>query len=131
LNRFPYALRHSQRRGHWLSATGFRIPVDQNLGTQFWYWSNQWDYEVISGWYGLFGVNWFHWTRSAEAGLPSPVIELDIINFPTSDAAGKDVVSGTVGVKWKPSCHLEFGSGFEFPMTDDKDRVYADVVFRY
>ena len=35
--------------GHWLSATGFRIPCDNNWGTQLWYWSNQWDYEVARG----------------------------------------------------------------------------------
>ena len=49
--------------GHWLSGTGFRIPSDSNWGTQLWYWSNQWDYEVADGWYGLMGVNWFHWMR--------------------------------------------------------------------
>ena len=59
--------------GHWLSATGFRIPTDSNWGTQLWYWSNQWDYEVADDWYGLLGVNWFHWMRNAGVDIDAPV----------------------------------------------------------
>jgi hypothetical protein len=51
--------------GHWLSATGFRIPSDSNWGTQLWYWSNQWDYELPGHICPLLGVNWFHTMRSA------------------------------------------------------------------
>src|SRR5262249_37357188 len=122
-------------RGHWLSATGFRIPADSNLGTQFWYWSNQWDYEVVDHWYGLFGVNWFHWMRSAGIGARIPVTGLDLIDLPPSGVAGTDVVTSVVGVKWKPSGNFELGSGFEFPLTDRTDvlrnRLYVDVIFRY
>jgi hypothetical protein len=123
------------QRGHWLSGTGFRIPADNNWGTQMWYWSNQWDYEIVDGIYPLLGVNWFHWMRSASAGFPSPVTGLDLINLPTSQAAGRDIVTGVVGAKWKPGCHCEVGAGYEFPMTADKDiledRIYADLLFRY
>jgi hypothetical protein len=122
-------------RGHWLSATGFRIPADNNWGTQMWYWSNQWDYELANHIYPLVGVNWFHWMRSADAAMPAPVTGLDLINLPVSGVAGTSVVSGVVGVKWKPSRHCEVGTGFEFPMTGRTDilnnRVYADLIFRY
>jgi hypothetical protein len=121
--------------GHWLSATGFRIPLDSNLGTQLWYWSNQWDYEVVDHWYGLFGVNWYHWMRSAGAQIPIGITGLDVINLPTGGVAGTDVVTAVAGVKWKPSGHLEVGGGFEFPLTTRTDilqnRAYADIIFRY
>jgi hypothetical protein len=121
--------------GHWLSATGFRIPADNNWGTQLWYWSNQWDYEVVDHWYGLFGVNWFHWLRSAGANVGSSVTGLDLVNVPAGGVAGSDVVTCLVGLKWKPSRHLEVGSGFEFPLTDREDilrnRLYVDAIFRY
>ena len=50
--------------GHWLSATGFRVPSDHNTRSQMWYWSNHWDYEFFEGIYGLIELNWFHWIRS-------------------------------------------------------------------
>jgi hypothetical protein len=122
-------------RGHWLSATGFRIPTDSDWGTQMWYWSNQWDYEVVDGIYGLFGINWFHWMQNAKLPTGIPVTGLDLLNLPANGVAGTDVVSGVVGVKLKPSPHCELGTGFEFPLTDRtdilKNRVYADLIFRY
>ena len=72
--------------------TGFRLPSDDNWGTQLWYWSNQWDVEVFDHWYGLFGVNWFHWMRDAGVGLPIPVTGLDLLNLPVAGAAGTDVL---------------------------------------
>jgi hypothetical protein len=122
-------------RGHWLSGTGFRIAGDRNWGTQMWYWSNQWDYEVVDRWYGLFGLNWFHTMNSSNLGLVGPITGLDLINLPGADVAGTSVVTGMAGVKFKPSSHLELAAGFEFPLTnrDDilKNRVYADVILRY
>jgi hypothetical protein len=122
-------------RGHWFSGTGFRIAGDRNWGTQMWYWSNQWDYEVVDHWYGLFGVNWFHWMNSSNLGLTGPITGLDLIDLPAAGVAGQNVVTGVVGLKWKPSGHLEVATGYEYPMTDNgdilKNRVYADLIFRY
>jgi hypothetical protein len=121
--------------GHWLSGAGFRIPSDSNLGTQLFYWSNQWDYQLPNNIYPLVGVNWFHWMRSASSGFPNPVTGLDLINLPVSNIAGANVVTGVVGAKWKPTGHFELGSGFEFPLTNRTDilhnRLYVDVIFRY
>jgi hypothetical protein len=121
--------------GHWVSGTGFRIPSSSTIGTQLWYWSNQWDYELPNHIYPLVGVNWFHWMRSSPLGFPNPAAGLDIINLPVQGIAGKNVATGVVGLKWKPSGHLEVGSGFEFPMTHYTDvirnRLYVDVIVRY
>ena len=122
-------------RGHWLSATGFRIPTNNNWGTQMWYWSNQWDYEVVNHWYGLFGVNWFHWMRNSNNNFTGPIGGLDLINLPAGGVAGSDVVTGMVGVKWKPSGNVEVGTGYEFPFTQNGDilrnRLYVDFILRY
>lgn len=122
-------------RSHWISGTGFRLPGDTNWGTQLWYWSNQWDYEVRDGIYLLSGVNWFHWMRSAGLNSGSNVTGLDIVNLPVNGVAGDNVVTGVAGVKLKPSRHVEIGAGFEFPLTDRtdilKNRLYADLIFRY
>jgi hypothetical protein len=120
-------------QGHWLSATGVRLPIDRNWGTPLWYWSNQWDYEVVDHWYGVFGTNWFHWMGSG--GLQSSVTALDLIDIPAAGVAGTDVATCAAGIKWKPSNHLEFGTGFEVPLTERTDilrnRLYADLIFRY
>ncbi len=121
--------------GHWLSATGFRLPANANYGTQLWYWSNQWDYEIAKGWYPLCGVNWFHWMRSSGLNSGSNVTGLDLINIPVQGVAGQNVVTGVAGLKYKPNPHVELGSGFEFPLTNRTDilhnRLYVDAIFRY
>jgi hypothetical protein len=122
-------------RGHWISGTGFRLPTDTNWGTQMWYWSNQWDYEVVDGIYGLLGINWFHWMRSAGNNFTGDIAGIDLLNLPAGNVAGTNVVTGVIGAKWKPSPHCEVGTGFEIPLTDRtdllKNRLYADLIFRY
>ena len=122
-------------RGHWISGSGFRIPANNNWGTQLWYWSNQWDYEIARDWYPLIGVNWFHWMNSSAQNLTNGITGLDLVNLPTAGVAGHNVVTSVVGLKWKPSGHLEVGAGYEFPLTANGDilnnRIYADVIFRY
>ncbi|REK09447.1 MAG: hypothetical protein DWQ37_18595 [Planctomycetota bacterium] len=121
--------------GHWITGTGFRIPMNNNWGTQFWYWSNQWDYELPNHIYPLIGINWFHWMSSAGIPLGSEVTGLDLIDVPAVGVAGTNVVTCMAGVKWKPTSHFELGSGFEFPLTDRSDilknRLYVDMIFRY
>ena len=121
-------------RGHWLSGTGFRLPEDRNWGTQMWYWSNQWDYELPGHIYPLIGLNWFHWMDSAGAVVIPPVTGLDLINLPTSGIAGSNVVTNVIGARWKPGAHLEMGFGWEYPLTQNGDfmrnRVYTDVIVR-
>jgi hypothetical protein len=122
-------------RGHWLSGTGFRIPADSNWGTQMWYWSNQWDYELPGHFYPLVGLNWYHWMRSSGLGISGPLTGLDIIDLPATGVAGRNVVTTVAGIKWKFSGHAEVGGGYELPVTQNGDilhnRAYADVIFRY
>ncbi|HEY2894147.1 MAG TPA: hypothetical protein VGJ16_08045, partial [Pirellulales bacterium] len=85
--------------GHWLSASGFRIPGDSNWGTQMCYWSNQWDYELPGHIYPLVGINWYHWMRSSGLGFTGQTTGLDLINLPASGVAGRDAVTSVVGLK--------------------------------
>jgi hypothetical protein len=122
-------------RGHWLSGSGFRIPEDQNWGTQMWYWSNQWDYELPGHIYPLIGLNWFHFMRSAGIDSQMPFTGLDAVNLPANGVAGNNVVTTVIGGKWKPSGNIEFGFGWEFPLTQNEDvlknRIYVDLILRY
>ncbi len=120
---------------HWLSGTGFRIPLDNSWGTQMWYWSNQWDYELPRHIYPLVGLNWYHFMRSSNLGLTGPITGLDLVNLPAGAVAGRNVVTSVVGLRWKPTGNFEMGGGYEFALTQNEDilsrRAYADVIFRY
>ena len=122
-------------RGHWLSGTGFRLPEDRNMGTQMWYWSNQWDYELPGHIYPLIGLNWFHYIDSGGAFVSPLLTGLDLINLPTNGIAGRNFVTNVIGARWKPTGHLEMGVGWEYPLTQSgdflKNRIYADVIIRY
>jgi hypothetical protein len=121
--------------GHWLSASGFRLPSDPNAESSMWYWSNHLDYEVAPGWYALTEVNWFNWigagTNTALAGVEGG----DLFNFGSVGVAGNDIVTQAVGVKYKRNRHRELGAAFEFPLTDRKDvidsRFTLDWILRY
>ncbi len=121
--------------GHWISGSGFRLPTDTNWGTQMWYWSNQWDYELPGHIYPLIGLNWYHWMRSAGIQSGIPFTTLDILNLPANGIAGSNVVTSCIGAKWKPSGNIEIGGGWEFPVTQNGDvlrnRAYADLILRY
>ena len=116
-------------RGHWLSSTGFRLPEDRNWGTQLWYWSNQWDYELPGHIYPLIGLNWFHWMDGAGINSGIPITGLDLINLPTNGVAGNNVVTNVIGAKWKPSGNMELGFGWEYPLTQNGD-IYEEPRIR-
>jgi hypothetical protein len=122
-------------RGHWLSGSGFRLPEDRNWGTQMWYWSNQWDYELPGHIYPLIGLNWFHFIDSAGVQSGIPFTTLDIINLPANGVAGSNIVTNVIGARWKPSGNFEVGFGWEYPLTQNgdvlKNRVYTDLILRY
>ena len=122
-------------RGHWLSGTGFRLPEDRNWGTQFWYWSNQWDYQLPGNIYPLIGLNWFHFMDSAGIQTGIPITGLDLLNLPSNGVAGTNVVTNVIGARWKPGGHFEVGFGWEYALTPYSDiiknRIYTDLILRY
>lgn len=121
-------------RGHWLTASGFRIPTDRDDRSQMWYWSNHWDYEVVDTWYGLFELNWFHWMNSGRA-LPVSFEGGDLFNLGSTSVTGNDIVTAGIGAKKRFGQMHEIGVGYEVPVTERKDllqsRIYVDLILRY
>jgi len=120
---------------HWLSAMGFRQPMNTTDESSSFYWSNHLDYQVRRGMYLLTELNWYNWTKSGQDG-PIPGIEgLDLINLGSPGVTGNDIVTGAAGVKFKPNGHNEIGVAFEFPMTERRDiidnRLTVDWIIRY
>jgi hypothetical protein len=122
-------------KSHWLSASGFRLPMNTTDESQSFYWSNHVDYRVRRGVYLLSELNWYHWTKSGQDG-PLPGVEgLDLINLGSPGVTGNDIVTGAAGVKFKPNGHNEIGVAFEFPLTERRDiidnRLTVDWIIRY
>jgi hypothetical protein len=119
---------------HWISATGFRLPVDTTKESQSWYWSNHLDRKLTDRFYVFGEVNWYVWMRSGKNGLPG-VEGLDLFNFGSTGVAGNSIVTGALGVKYKPRDSMELGLAFEGPLTEREDiihnRLTADLILRY
>ncbi|MEN1679924.1 MAG: hypothetical protein AAGJ46_10040 [Planctomycetota bacterium] len=124
------------RCGHWLSAFGGLIPVDQNENSSFIYWSNHWDYQVRRGWYALMEVNWFHHVVDGGGELGLDGLEGgDLFNLGSRGVEGNDIVTGAWGVKYKPNRKTEMGIAYEVPLTERRDvlqnRLTVDLILRY
>lgn len=120
---------------HYVTASGFRLPVDTNAESQVWYWSNHLDYQIGgTGLYLLGETNWYHWMKSGSA-FPAPVEGGDLFNLGSAGVAGNDIVTGALGVKYKPADNMEIGFAWEIPLTDRKDilqdRLTVDWIIRY
>lgn len=119
---------------HWLSAAGLRLPPDSTVRNQLWYWSNHFDYMVTEKFYALTEFNWYHW-MSDGTNLGADFGGVDLFNLGGIDMAGNDVVTGAVGMKYKPSGNMELGVAWEVPLSGRRDildnRLTVDCILRY
>lgn len=120
---------------HYVTGSGFRLPVDTQAESQVWYWSNHLDYQFADSGLYLFGeANWYHWLQSGNA-FGVPVEGIDLFNLGSAGVAGNDIVTGAIGVKYSPSPATEIGIAWELPLTDRedimKDRFTFDWIIRY
>lgn len=120
---------------HWISGAGVRLPSDNADGSQMSYWSNHVD--TLLWWPGVYAlaeVNWYHWMKSGNGGVPG-YAGLDLFNFGSTGVAGNDVVTGAFGFKYKPSGNLELGVAWEVPVSGRHDvidnRLTVDCIVRY
>lgn len=119
---------------HYLSAFGLRLPVDDQAEESSLYWSNHVDYHFGHGFYALTEFNWFHWTESGAGGI-NGVSGGDLFNLGSTGVAGNDIVTGAIGVKYKPNRLTEIGVAWENPLTERRDvlenRLTVDLILRY
>ena len=119
---------------HLLSSLGYRFPVDNNVQSTSIHWSNHLDYRVTDKTYLFTEVAWWHWTEDSGAGLPG-IAGQDLFNLTATGVAGQDLVTQSVGVKYKPQRNTEIGLAYEFPLSGFEDiissRLMFDLIFRY
>jgi len=120
---------------HFLTSVGYRFPVDDAVQTSSVHWSNHLDFRLTDRTYLFTEVAWWHWTDSADAGLPLGVAGQDLFNLPVTNVTGNNLVTQNVGLRFKPRRNIEAGVAYEFPLTEFKDvikdRVMLDLIVRY
>jgi hypothetical protein len=121
---------------HLLGTVGYQLPMEPAQNSSFFYTSLHLDRQFFHFLYPLFEVNWFHYDRGGDRGIPPTVGEGDgLLNLGTSAVGGNDLVTGAFGLKATIGPHLETGAAFEFPLTARKDlidnRVTFEVILRY
>ena len=122
---------------HFLSAFGWRVPVDKNAQVESIHWSNHLDYRLTEKAYVFTECAWWHWVDDARApALPGAgVAGQDLFDLSTSGVEGRSLVTQSVGLKLKPNPKTELGLAYEFPLTDFRDviasRLMFDMIFRY
>ncbi len=121
--------------GHYLGAFGVRLPVDGGVQTSSIHWSNHLDVKLTDRIYAFSEFVWWHWTDSANNGAALGVAGQDAFNLFSTNVAGNDLVTQSVGAKFKPSGNVELGVAYEFPLTGFHDiidsRIQAELILRY
>ena len=120
---------------HWLTAFGWRVPVDGAVQTESIHWSNHFDVRVTDTVYVFTEFAWWHWIDSADAGLNLGVGGQDLFNLPVTNVDDNDLVTQNVGLRYKPCSQVVVGAAFEFPLTEFQDviddRFVMDMILRY
>lgn len=120
---------------HILSSIGYRLPVNSALSTSAIHWSNHFDVRLTDRVYLFTELAWWHWTDDASQGAGLGVAGHDLFNLSVNDVAGNNLVTQNVGMRYKPTGHLETGIAYEFPLTGFQDvtqsRLTVDMIFRY
>lgn len=120
---------------HILSSVGYRLPADTSIQSSAIHWSNHLDVKLTDTVYVFTELAWWHWTDDASRGSNLGVAGADLFNLRSNDVVGNDLVTQNIGMRYKPSSHLETGIAYEFPLTGFKDitnsRLMIDMIFRY
>lgn len=120
---------------HYMTAFAWQFPVDTDIQTESIRWLNHFDVKMTRRTYLFTEFSWIHWTDNAEDGIPLGVAGQDLLNLSASNVEGNDLVTQNVGMKYKPSGHIEAGVAYEFPLTDFddiiRDRWQFEMIFRY
>jgi hypothetical protein len=123
---------------HLLASTDLRIPTD-NADSLYWDADVQVDKKVDLGGVTLYpavGLNLMH-VGSAGSRLPLRAEGADYFNFGASGAGGANVVTGTVGARARFNETVDFGVGYQFPLTSGAAsdvfdwRLTTDMIFRF
>jgi hypothetical protein len=121
-------------RAHYMTTSGFILPVDTQAENQMFYWSNHLDRRIGNKLYAFSELNWYNYMKNASA-FPLPVEGGDLFNLGSPGVRGNNLVTNAWGLKVKPNRNIESGIAFEFPLTERRgvldNRLTADLIVRF
>ncbi len=121
-------------QGHYMTSSGFILPVDSQAENQMFYWSNHLDRRIGNRLYAFTELNWFNYMKDGSA-FPAPIEGGDLFNFGSPGVKGNNLVTNAVGFKFKPRRNIETGVAFEYPLTERRgvlaNRLTADMIVRF
>lgn len=109
-----------------VSGTGLRIPMDSKASLM-WDLDAQIDYRIDTDcswtWYPFIGSSL---VMSPDDGrrLPLTAEGQDFFNFGATDAQGRAMVLGAVGLKVRPVSNIDIGVAYQFPYDNTKGSHY-------
>lgn len=121
-------------QGHYMTSSGFILPVDSQAENQMFYWSNHLDRRIRNRLYAFTELNWFNYMKDGSA-FPAAIEGGDLFNFGSPGVKGNNLVTNAVGLKFKPRSNIETGVAFEYPLTERRgvlaNRLTADMIVRF
>jgi|GEM_PF-414398 len=119
---------------HLVSGGGIRIPNDHSARSSMMWSSNSVDVMLTERWYLLSQVNWFHWYDNGKQ-TPVGFEGNDLFNLGATSVKGNDIVTASIGGRYKFGSYHETGVAYELPLTQRKDllegRLYVDLTLRF
>ena len=115
------------------ASVGVNLALDQDENTSILHYSLHADYELLPNLFPLIELNGFTPVSDGER-LPGKFDGVDLVNFGSDDRDTTLTIAG--GVRYRITDRIQFGTGFETPITDDEDtvmdwRVYTDLVITF
>jgi hypothetical protein len=117
---------------HWhiLNTAGFQFGLNDTQNSAFFYNSLHLDQQLFGWIYPLIELNWFHYDRGGDRGLPPALGEGDgLLNLGTSGVGGNDLVTMAVGLKARLGEHADTGIAWEFPLSNRHDLIDNRLIF--
>jgi len=114
------------------ASLGANLALDANHDSSLFHYSLHADYEIFPNLFPLLELNGF--TKIDEGNRTGIMVDgVDLVNLGSVDSG--TIITFTGGARYKLNDHLQFGAGYELPLTARKDildwRTYVDVVLSY
>ncbi len=111
---------------------GANLAFDGDHDSSMLHYSMHVDYEVFPNLYPLIEMNGY--TKIDSGNRTEIMVEgVDLVNFGSIDSGTVFTVAG--GARYRINDHIQFGAGYETPLTNRKDildwRTYVDLVLTY
>lgn len=115
------------------ASLGANLALDSDQDTSQLHYSAHADYEILPGFFPFVEFNGFTPIDDGNR-TPFEFEGFDLVNFGARDA--DTVATFATGARYKFNRHLQFGAGYEIPMTDEDNslidwRVTTDIVISY